>query len=197
MAARDTRKDTLLKKRHPYIFLCAKVYRSMTTGCRGIHRISGDTAGSWFWKPAISLKKSRGGYCSKIQKKKKKGHCKHCWDFRHQEEGGSRFFFSPLYDRGNKVYRFLAFFRFCVSDAPPLDPKSSDFFFSLLGFSNQIFFSRLPRQAVDFGRAYRGALLSFAAKKKYEWVLRKRYGALQMRSSTRKKELVASPRYYC
>ena len=31
------------------------------------HRIYGDTAGSWFQKPAISLKKSLGGYRSKTQ----------------------------------------------------------------------------------------------------------------------------------
>ena len=33
-------------------------------GCQE-HHIAGDTAGSWFSKPAISLKKCWGGYCSK------------------------------------------------------------------------------------------------------------------------------------
>ena len=32
--------------------------------CGNGHRISGDTAGSRFQKPAISLKKSWGGYCN-------------------------------------------------------------------------------------------------------------------------------------
>ena len=54
----------LLKPKHPYIFLCAKVCRSMTSGCRGTtycRRYDRELV----LKPAISLKKSWEGYRSK------------------------------------------------------------------------------------------------------------------------------------
>ena len=56
------RKDTIgKKKKYLYIFLCAKAYRSMTSGCRGTScfRRHGREL---VLKPAISLKKSWGGY---------------------------------------------------------------------------------------------------------------------------------------
>ena len=34
----------------------------MTSGCAKGHRISGDSVGSWFQKPAISSRKILGGY---------------------------------------------------------------------------------------------------------------------------------------
>ena len=60
----DTRKDTLLEKKYPYVFWSAKVYRSMTSGLvsRDTHRISVDTTGrALVLKSTIALKKSWGG----------------------------------------------------------------------------------------------------------------------------------------
>ena len=60
----STRGRILLKQKYPSIFLCAKVYRSTRSG-----RVSRDTVlqeirhrGELVLKPAISLKKSWGGY---------------------------------------------------------------------------------------------------------------------------------------
>ena len=60
----DTRKGTIeIENKVPIYFLVVqKAYRSMTLGCRGTHRISGGTTGELVLKPAISLKKSWGGY---------------------------------------------------------------------------------------------------------------------------------------
>ena len=60
MAARH--KDTTIenKKKYPYIFLCAKAYRSMTSGCRGtpyFRRYYRELVS----KPAISFKEKSGG----------------------------------------------------------------------------------------------------------------------------------------
>ena len=51
----------VLKKKYPYIFLCAKVHLSMTSGCRGtpyFRRYDSELV----LKPAISFKKIWGGY---------------------------------------------------------------------------------------------------------------------------------------
>ena len=57
----STQRRIQLKTTHPYIFLCAEAYRSMTSGCRGtpyLRRYDLELV----LKPAISFKKTRGDY---------------------------------------------------------------------------------------------------------------------------------------
>ena len=56
-----TRKDAAENKVYPYILLCAKAYRSVTSGCRGTPHFRRYDR-EMILEQAISLKKGRGGY---------------------------------------------------------------------------------------------------------------------------------------
>ena len=71
MAARYKGRMRLKTKNIPYIFLCAKVCRSMTPGCRGtpdFRRYDRELV----LKPSVSLEKSWGGYRRTIRGLEKK-----------------------------------------------------------------------------------------------------------------------------
>ena len=57
----DTKKGAIIQETSLHIFCLQSIIENGRRAGKG-HRISGDTAGSWFLKPAISLKKCWGGY---------------------------------------------------------------------------------------------------------------------------------------